>query len=196
LKAEITFVLERMHGGEHVLELGCGYGRVLIELAKKAGLCIGIDTSGESLSFSGELFGDIKNCFLLEMDALHLSFKNRVFDRVICIQNGISAFHVNPHYLIREAIRVLKPGGSALFSSYSGKFWNERLKWFEMQSKEGLVGKIDYEKTGKGTIVCKDGFTATTFSEEQFRIVTKDLSAESKIEEVDESSIFCEINLF
>jgi 2-polyprenyl-6-hydroxyphenyl methylase/3-demethylubiquinone-9 3-methyltransferase len=57
------------------------------------------------------------------------------------------------------------------------------------------LGEIDYEKTRNGLIVCKDGFTATTVEREQFLLLTKDFDVNTKIEEVDESSLFCEITL-
>jgi ubiquinone/menaquinone biosynthesis C-methylase UbiE len=127
------------------------------------------------------------------MNALHLAFHDDSFDVVICIQNGISAFHVDKKELIKESIRIAKQGGTILFSSYSEKFWNHRLEWFQLQSKAGLLGEIDYEKTKKGMIVCKDGFTATTVKPEQFISLTSNLNVNAKIVEVDESSVFCEM---
>ena len=49
LNAEIHFVMDRLESGSAVLELGCGFGRVTLELAKVAGHVVGIDTSTESL---------------------------------------------------------------------------------------------------------------------------------------------------
>ena len=36
LDAEVNHVLEKMHPGDLVIELGCGYGRILPKLAEKA----------------------------------------------------------------------------------------------------------------------------------------------------------------
>jgi len=69
------------------------------------------------------------------------------------------------------------------------------LEWFQLQSDAGLLGEIDVEKTGDGVIVCKDGFRATTVGPEEFLSLTSDLYAETKIVEVDESSLFCEIKI-
>ena len=129
------------------------------------------------------------------MDAFNLGFKTKMFDHVFCIQNGISAFGGDQEVLIKESIHLIKPGGSALFSSYSDKFWNHRLEWFEIQSENNLIGEIDYNLTGNGSIVCKDGFRATTVNEEKFRLLTSAINNEVKIYEIDESSIFCEILL-
>jgi ubiquinone/menaquinone biosynthesis C-methylase UbiE len=195
LEAEVAHVLEKIHTGGMVLELGCGYGRVLPSLAQKAGAVIGIDTSLASLAMANQMLVNVSNCYLVDMDAVQLAFHDRIFDCVICIQNGISAFHVDQQALIRESVRVTKPGGMVLFSSYSDKFWDERLRWFHIQSEAGLLGEIDDEKTGDGVIVCKDGFTATTVRPEEFLALTTGLNLEAEIVEVDESSVFCEMTL-
>jgi len=193
LEAETTHVVERIERGSTVLELGCGYGRILPRLADKGGTVIGIDTSFDSLLLGRRELGRLSRCHLLCMDAAALAFSDRGFDCVVCIQNGISAFHADQHELIREAARVTRRGGTVLFSTYAGRFWDDRLEWFGLQAEAGLLGEIDYDKTGDGVIVCKDGFTATTVRPSTFLALTQGLDAEVRLVEVDESSLFCEI---
>ena len=193
LKAEVNHILQYIRAGDLVIELGCGYGRIIPEVSKKAGIALGIDTSLSSVLLGKELLAGTQNCQLACMDAVHLAFPAHVFDIVVCIQNGISAFHVDQGELIQESIRVTKPGGIALFSSYSDKFWEDRLAWYQLQSEADLLGEIDYQKTGDGVIVCKDGFTATTVGPDEFQQLTTGLKADVQIVEVDESSLFCEI---
>ena len=193
LEAEVNHILQKIRPGDMVLELGCGYGRIFPWLAQKAGWLIGIDTSLASLLLGQKILFDISNYHLLNMDAVQLAFRDQIFDRVICIQNGISAFHVNQQDLIRESIRVTKPGGTIFFSSYSANSWKDRLEWFRLQSEAGLLGEIDHEKTRNGVIVCKDGFTATTVWPHQFLSLTAEFNVDTRIAEVDESSLFCEI---
>lgn len=192
-EAEVNYVMEKIHNNDSVLDLGCGYGRIIPFLSRRARSVVGIDTSLSSLLMGKEMLSGISNYNLLQMDALHLGFRDNSFDVVVCIQNGISAFHVDQKELMKETIRVTKPGGKILFSSYAEKFWNHRLEWFRLQSEAGLLGEIDYEKTQDGVIVCKDGFTATTASPEQFLSLASKLNVETKITEVDESSLFCEM---
>jgi ubiquinone/menaquinone biosynthesis C-methylase UbiE len=193
LAAELSHVLEKIKPGDKVLDLGCGFGRVIPELAQKAAAVVGIDNSSASLLLAREKIRHIPTCSLVQANALHLSFKNNSFDVVIGIQNGISAFHVDQKELIKESLRVTKPGGIVLFSSYADKSWKHRLEWFHLQAEAGLLGEIDYEKTRDGVIICKDGFTATTVNPGQFLSLTSDLGVKVSIVEVDESSIFCEI---
>jgi len=195
LEAEITFVLEKIGPSDLVLELGCGYGRVLQGLVSKVETVVGIDTSYASLLLAQKTVGKDPFCYLLAMNAVELGFSNKKFDVVICVQNGISAFKVNKQKMIEEAMRVTRSGGIVLFSSYSEQFWDDRLEWFRLQSKYGLIGDVDEDATGDGVIVCKDGFTADTVSADDFISLSSGLKIDPIITEVDNSSLFCEIRV-
>jgi len=193
LDAEIQFVISNVHGADVVLELGCGYGRVLRAVSPFVLMVVGNDISRESLELAKSHMKPYTNYGLVQMDASRMAFHPCMFDAVFCIQNGISAFGVDKKRLIAEAIRVTKNNGLILFSSYSPKIWKERLDWFRKQSQAGLLGKIDEEKTHDGTIVCKDGFRATTVSSSQFIELFSAFGLIASIIEVDESSIFCRV---
>ena len=193
LQAEIDHALTKIRPGDTVLELGCGFGRIIAGLAGKAGRIVGIDTSRASLAAGRKHLASLSNCLLLQADAVRLPFPGRSFDAVLCLQNGISAFHVDPERLIEESVRITRPGGTAIFSSYSDRFWAHRLAWFELQAAEGLIGEIDHDKTGGGRIVGKDGFTATTVGPAEFRRLTASIGVKAEIYEIDDSSVFCEI---
>jgi 2-polyprenyl-6-hydroxyphenyl methylase/3-demethylubiquinone-9 3-methyltransferase len=193
LQSEIDHVLDKISTDDIVLELGCGYGRVLKQLAKKAHTVVGIDTSYDSLLVAKRELMNKSVPYLALMNAIELGFFQSCFNVVLCIQNGISAFHVDPYKLITSALHVTKPGGLSIFSSYSEQFWEDRLKWFEIQSSFGLIGEIDYKKTQNGKIVCKDGFKAKTFNIHQFKSLITKIGVKADIYTVDDSSIFCEI---
>ncbi len=195
LEAEIDFVLQKTSSSMVVLELGCGYGRVLRRLIPRVQVAVGVDTSFPSLRMAQGVLGRTESLHLAQMDAAHLGFRDRTFDVTICIQNGISAFGVDQHRPFAEAVRVTRLGGTALFSSYSDGFWADRLRWFEIQSAHGLIGTIDYQTTGNGVIVCKDGFRATTVNAAGFRSLARVLGLAPNILEVDCSSLFCEVTV-
>lgn len=195
LRAEIEHVLERLEVGGQLLELGCGYGRALEALVGRAGSVFGIDVSLHSLQLARSLLSKDGGCHLARMDASRLAFSDRRFDLVICVQNGISAFHVDRRMLIAEAARVTRLGGKVLFSSYSGSFWESRLEWFRIQAELGLIGEIDKAATADGVIVCKDGFRATTVGAKEFVSLSSALGLVPTIAEVDGSSLFCELTM-
>jgi len=193
LEAEITFVKNKICQNDIVLDLGCGYGRVSIRLAENAKQIIGIDTSKNNIQLAGEIAGNNKTLQFYVMNAIDLKFDDSYFDVVFCVQNGISAFNVDPQRLVQEAIRVTRKGGTVLFSSYSENFWEERLNWFQIQAEHGLVGEIDYGLTKNGVIVCKDGFKAITYSGHEFLDLASRFNVQTTIHEINNSSVFCEM---
>ena len=193
LEAEIKHVLARITKNDIVLELGCGFGRVLKRLCPAVFAAVGIDIAGPSLDLADKLLGGVPNYRLCLMNAADLEFPDGFFDVVVCIQNGISAFHMEPGELVKEAVRVTAKGGRVFFSSYSDRFWEDRLRWFYLQSEEGLIGEIDTGKTGNGEIVCRDGFRSTTVGPEKFGRIVSELGLEAEVTEVDGSSVFLEI---
>lgn len=186
---EIDFVRHNLHGSEKVLEVGAGYGRIIKELAPFAAGIVGIDISQASVDLGKDYLKGCPNCSIQTMDAHNLEF-DEIFDVVLCLQNGLSAMKGRPMNLIKQCLKVLIPGGKAYFSTYSTKFWEHRLAWFHEQSDKGLLGEIDLEKTQDNIIVCKDGFTAITFSEDEFKQLGEESGCSYSIEEVDESSLF------
>jgi 2-polyprenyl-6-hydroxyphenyl methylase/3-demethylubiquinone-9 3-methyltransferase len=122
-------------------------------------------------------------------------FKKHQFDLIFCIQNGISAFHIDKRLLIESTLHLLRPGGTALFSSYAHQIWEQRLAWFRLQADEGLIGPIDEKATRNGIIVCRDGFEAHTVGSDEFENLTRNLNAETELSIIDDSSLFCSIRM-
>ena len=127
------------------------------------------------------------------MNARSTTFPNETFDLVMAIQNSISAFRIPPKTLVLESLRITKPKGKLILSSYSDKFWRDRFEWFKAQANEGLLDEIDFEQSKNGVIVCMDGFKATTFSRYDFEKLVQELELDALITEVNNSSIFCVI---
>lgn len=189
LSEEIKFVLEDLRGDEKVLEVGTGYGRIIKELEPFASKLVGIDISKDSVELGRNYIKGSPRCSIEVMDAYNLKFGEE-FDVVLCLQNGLSAMKGNPIDLVEQCMKVLVPGGRAYFSTYSFKFWNHRLDWFHEQADKGLLGEIDLEKTHNGIITCRDGFVATTLSEDELKKLGEEFGNNYIIKEVDESSLF------
>jgi 2-polyprenyl-6-hydroxyphenyl methylase/3-demethylubiquinone-9 3-methyltransferase len=166
---------------------------VLKALGPSAGALVGIDISCASLDLARDYLAGFPDVMLALMDAVRLAFPPATFDLVCCIQNGISAFRVDQRTLLAAAVDVTRPGGRVLFSSYAEAFWDHRLAWFRLQAREGLLGEIDEAATGRGVIVCKDGFRATTVTPDQFRSLSRGLGRKTVVDVVADASVFCEI---
>lgn len=188
LQAEIDFVKERLSKTQRVLELGAGYGRIVRELAPCCGEILGIDSSKDSVELGKAYLKDCPNAALEVMDVHQMAF-SQLFDVILCLQNGLSAMRADAA-MVQAVLDALTPGGTAYFSSYSARFWDCRLAWFEEQAEKGLLGEIDREKTKDGVIVCKDGFRAVTYSPDDLRRIGEASGCAYEVREVDESSVF------
>jgi len=188
LQAEIDFVKQRLTTTQRVLELGAGYGRIVKELAPYCAFIVGMDISEESVELGRAYLQSCPNASMVAMDVHEMNF-SAPFDVVLCVQNGLSAMRAD-HAVIQKILDIAAPGGTVYFSTYSANFWDFRLKWFEEQAAKHLLGEIDYDQTGNGVIVCKDGFKAITHSAEDFERIGKESGYPYQIQEVDGSSLF------
>lgn len=190
LEQETAFVREQMKKTDAVLELAAGYGRIMKELAPFVKSITGIEISKDNVLFGEEYLKKVPNALLLTMDVHDICYSDS-FDAVLCLQNGLSAIKDEfPETFAAKVIKALINGGKAYFSTYHPKFWEQRLAWFEEQSRKGLIGELDMEKTKNGVIVCKDGFRATTHSIADLEKIGRSTGCRWQIFEVDDSSIF------
>jgi ubiquinone/menaquinone biosynthesis C-methylase UbiE len=107
---------------EHiVVDAGCGTGRHLPELLRRSARVIGVDHSSEMLALAREKIAPEERgrLELIQADLRSLPLDDRVADRVLCLQ---TLQHLPTHEfrlaLVRELLRVLKPGGVLVVSTY------------------------------------------------------------------------------
>lgn len=189
LRAEIDYIKDHLDEASHALELGAGYGRIMKELAPYVKRIDGIDIAEGSVAFGQSYLSDVPGARLHLADVFSFEPEEK-YDVVICAQNGLSAIKGDPGLLARKALSLLREGGKALFSTYSVHFWAYRLAWFQEQADKWLLGELDFEKSIHGKIVCKDGFTASTFTEAELKNLGEGTGKPFAIEEVDRSSVF------
>ena len=102
----------KLRGDEHILDVGCGVGKITAELASAVprGLVVGMDASAEMIGFARRKFSaaEIPNLKFQIADAREINFKNE-FDVVF----SNAALHwVDDHEaILRGAASVLKAGG-------------------------------------------------------------------------------------
>lgn len=192
LRAEIEHVMSRLRPTDAVMELGCGYGRIVFALADRAARLVGVDIAPANIELATRLGAARDECEFHLMDATDLELPDDTFDSVLCLQNGICAFGCDREALVREAARVCRSGGRLVFSSYAAEFWPHRLAWFEAQAAHGMMGAVDHEASGDGVIVCADGFRAGLMTPGEFAELWRRVGLEPEISNVDGSATFCE----
>lgn len=111
-QAQRRFALESLVGPfERILEIGCGAGHMLDELAPRGSRVVAVDLSHKMLCFAhGRL---PKNTDLTQADACRLPFRDAMFDAVLCM--GVLEY-VPAEDLLLEIARVLRHSGIAVFA--------------------------------------------------------------------------------
>jgi len=103
-----------------VLDLGCGSGNRSIYMLEKGLKVISLDIYYESLrKFKDERLGrfgnSIKNIDIIHANAMHLPFRSKSFDSVLC--SWVLEHLTDPEQCLKEIHRILKRDGEAYFST-------------------------------------------------------------------------------
>ncbi|MHC4633391.1 MAG: class I SAM-dependent methyltransferase, partial [Planctomycetota bacterium] len=95
-----------------ILEIGCGIGSIVVELAKQGYDITGSDISHEAIAYGLKKYGDIQ----LEVQAAEtLQYENETFDIVLSFDLFEHIAQIDRH--ISEVFRVLRPGCYYMFQT-------------------------------------------------------------------------------
>jgi ubiquinone/menaquinone biosynthesis C-methylase UbiE len=105
----------RHHGGQKVLEIGCGTGSDLLQFAKHGAHAFGIDITQHHLELAKSRLGDRGDVRF--GDGREIPFPDSTFDYVY--SHGVIHHSDEPEKIAREIMRILKPGGRFNLHVYS-----------------------------------------------------------------------------
>jgi ubiquinone/menaquinone biosynthesis C-methylase UbiE len=105
------------------LEIGCGIGRFQEALAPDVELCVGIDISGEMIANARARCAGLANVRFMQSSGQDLApFADASFDLVLAVDSFPYIVQAGMELVathVREAARVLRPGGSLLILNFS-----------------------------------------------------------------------------
>jgi SAM-dependent methyltransferase len=123
--------------GKRLLDIGCGAGIDLVRFAKGGAVATGVDLSGTAVDLARRyaalegLAADLR-----VMDGAALDFPDASFDAVYA--HGVLQYAPDAAAVVREAHRVLRPGGVFIAMVYN------RNGWLYLLSKRFKV-KLEHE---------------------------------------------------
>jgi len=103
-------------GRERVLDVGCGPGATALAFAERVASVVALDLTPAMLAQAQELAAErgLANVRFEQGNAARLPFPDASFD---VVTSRLAAHHVaDPQAMVREAARVLAPGGTFLLS--------------------------------------------------------------------------------
>ncbi len=106
--------LERMDLGERVLEVGSTPGHFIVLLAEMGHAVTGVDIDPERIR--GVLDGHGVQVLRVDVERESLPFEDSTFSTVLFLEI-LEHLRIDPIHSLREAHRVLKPGGSIVLST-------------------------------------------------------------------------------
>lgn len=124
--------------GETLLEVGCGIGTDLVRFARGGARVTGVDLSETAIGLAARNFAlhGLSPVELKVANGEALPYPDGTFDHVYA--HGVIQYTADPAQLVREAHRVLRPGGTATFMVYN------RVSWLNALSKVMKV-KLEHE---------------------------------------------------
>lgn len=123
-----------------LLDAGCGYGRLSISLLKKySNICIvGVDASQVMLNKFAEFVNQYKfqdRTLLYKGNLSTLPIKSNTFDLVISASVLLHLPRQEAKVIIEELLRILKPGGKAIFIASFPNLYNPEGFFYHLYEK-------------------------------------------------------------
>lgn len=157
---------ELCHGQETILDVCCGNGLFFLKSSTEPTgkrLLVGIDKSGELLNEAKRIFQDnaVSNISLTRGNAFYLPFKNKAFDRVVCINTFLNLPSLDMvENLIAELTRVCKDKGKLLVEIRNRSNVYIRLKYWLHARKQNFPVKA-YHVDDVSAILKRHAFCCT-----------------------------------
>jgi SAM-dependent methyltransferase len=113
----------REHAGDKVLEVGCGAGTDLLQFAKHGAIATGVDLTASHVDLARRRLDGL--ALVYQADMRKLPFADNTFDYVY--SHGVLHHSDEPEKVVREMLRVLRPGGRMNIHVYA--LWSYFTIW-------------------------------------------------------------------
>ncbi len=161
--------------GERVLDLGCGWGRVLKPVLDRKAKAVGFDISEQMLKLTkAHLKKNRHKPVVVRGDGTRLPFADESFDMVYSLLVLQHLSKENGKEVFREVARVLRPGGVA-YIRVPGRFAPENLLFSFLQFISIHIFRLNdpirmrFYRLGEIKKICRPLFSGCEITAHEFR---------------------------
>lgn len=111
----------------HILEVGCASGFLALGLSKRVAAYCGVDIAKPALQVARRM--KLANATFRRANGTAIPVRDNMFDAAVCydvVTNFPSAVHIMP--ILKEMLRVVKPGGKVLIGSIPDAEYREQYE--------------------------------------------------------------------
>jgi len=176
--AEKGYLKEHISSASKVLEVGCGKGRSMEDIANSTPYIYGIDNDVVAVSGARELFGNCSSVSVLLADGKDIPFKDSFFDYVVSMTTPAN-FGDDKYEVYGEMRRVLKDDGEMIMSVFNEDAFSDRIKTY-------MALNVDIKEIRDNTTVVFNEELGSNVSEQFSRSELEDIFDKSgfKSEEI------------
>ena len=144
-EADGVWALCQLTPGAHVVDLGCGHGRHALALAARGAIVVGVDASVALLDEARRLTGEMRfSARWVRADLRRVPFQSGTVDAVVSIDAfGFFELEDENQQVLREAARVLRPGGGLALKVVNGSPILADFRRAERQDRDGVVVTVE-----------------------------------------------------
>lgn len=129
-EVERDYLVEKISPNSQVLDVGCGEGRNIKNILAKTKNVFGVDNDQVAVKDAAKNFENIPTVKVIQAEASKLPFKNDFFDAVTFLMI-LPNLANEKQSALAEAVRVLKPNGILILSTFAETAFNERMKIYK-----------------------------------------------------------------
>lgn len=181
---EREYLLELVAPHEAVLDVGCGNGRNLKDIASHVRLAIGIDSDAEMIDAARVNLAGLQNVELYNEDFFVMDFPEQ-FDLTLCTYNTIGSPFVHAYKreaFVRKMAEATKAGGNVVIT-----FWKQDMAGMEFSKTYFSSIGVPVLKVEEARVETAEG-TFRRFSREDVEIIAKQVSSAYSI--IDLTDVF------
>ena len=166
LEKETAFVEHFTWEKQRILEIGCGYGRLMKIIARRATHVVGIDFSPMQLTKAELYLEGLDNVAYFSMDADNLGLEENRFDTTVCLNSSLSNMPGIETTVIAEMKRVTKPGGKIILTVLAENAEKAQIANYQ---RLGLsIANVD-----NNCIITAEGLYSRRFSEDDLHQIMR-----------------------